>query len=170
MEPFPKLLGITFDPKLSFIQHFKIITNKATAKINILRILKNKIKNNTNFIINVYKIIVRSIFDYSHLAITSINSQNSTMIQKIQNKCLRICINPPLLTSTANLHSIVNIQTIHTRAKILTDSYLRKAELENTLIKFIISEYKINSELHEGSQLIGRKPHKTILFDSFKST
>jgi hypothetical protein len=86
---------------------------------------------------------------------TTINSQNSTIIQKIQNKCLRICINPLLLTSTTNLHSIVNTQTVQTRAKILTDSNLRKAEIENTLTKSIISDYKIKSDLNEGSQLIG---------------
>jgi hypothetical protein len=43
LDPYPKLLGFTFDPKLAFNQHFQNIINKVTLKINILRIVKSKI-------------------------------------------------------------------------------------------------------------------------------
>jgi hypothetical protein len=49
LEPFPKFLGVTFDPKISFTNLFRNVERKAISKINILRILKSKVGHNSKF-------------------------------------------------------------------------------------------------------------------------
>lgn len=163
LDPYPKLLGITFDPKLAFNQHFQNIINKATPKINILRILKSKIKNNKRFLINIYKILIRSIMDYSDLIIATTKESSTLILQKLQNRILRICLNAPLFTSTSSLHNIANLPTVKERALTLAKQYVNKAVQSNDLIKLTIIDYESNKQLYEGSNIVGRLPSTTPL-------
>ncbi len=42
LEPYPKFLGITFDPNLSFNKEAVCIMEKMNQRINMLKILKSK--------------------------------------------------------------------------------------------------------------------------------
>ena len=116
LDPFPNFLGVTFDPKVSFTNHFRNIEPKAISKINILRILKSKVGYNSKFLINIYKTLIRSLLDYSDIVITTASSSSIDILQKIQNRALRICLNPPLHTATKTLHAQANIQIVKDRA------------------------------------------------------
>jgi hypothetical protein len=164
LDPFPKLLGINFDPKLSFHKHFKQIQQRAMSKISILRILKSKIGyHNNKFLINVYKTLVRSIFDYSDIIIATANPTSAQIVQKVQNIFLRICCNAPLLTSTTALHEQARVETIQTRSLSLSKKYLRKAYASNDLIKKLYDNYLLDKDRLEGSNILGRSPTKTPL-------
>jgi len=164
LDPFPKLLGINFDPKLSFHKHFKQIQQRAMSKISILRILKSKIGyHNNKFLINVYKTLVRSIFDYSDIIIATANPTSAQIVQKVQNIFLRICCNAPLLTSTTALHEQARVEAIQTRSLSLSKKYLRKAYASNDLIKKLYDNYLLDKDRLEGSNILGRSPTKTPL-------
>ena len=164
LDPFPKLLGISFDPKLSFFKHINEIGKKAMSKIQIIRILKSKIKQNNNkFLIVIYKSLVRSLLDYSDIILATASASIISNVQKIQNRVLRICMNPPFQTSTISLHTMANIETVKDRSLALAKSYLKKAITVNELVKNLFSDYEINKEIHEGSMINGRTPCRTPL-------
>ena len=163
LDPYPKLLGIMFDPNLSFKKHFKNIIQKAYPKLNILKRLQQKMKNNHKFNLIIYKILIRSIFDYSDLIINAASDPTTNILQKFQNKCLRLCLSTSLFTSTLSLHKLANMETIIDRAAILSKKYIARANISNPLITTLINEYKNASDIHEGSNIKGRKPVSTLL-------
>ena len=134
------------------------------SKIQIIRILKTKIKQNNNkFLIVIYKSLVRSLFDYSDIILATASASIISNVQKIQNRVLRICMNPPFQTSTISLHTMANIETVKDRSLALAKSYLKKAITVNELVKNLFSDYEINKEIHEGSMINGRTPCRTPL-------
>ena len=61
IEPFPKFLVITFDPKISFENNIEEITPKIINRFNILKILKgNYWKTKSKILINHNKPLVRT--------------------------------------------------------------------------------------------------------------
>ena len=68
-DPHPKFLGIIFDARLSFSKSNEYIKEKVRDRINILKILSydKHWSLPETFLINLYKVLVRSIFDYSSL-------------------------------------------------------------------------------------------------------
>ena len=162
IDPYPKLLGITLDPKLSFTQHVQNIIEKATPRINLIRILKSK-NNDKKFLVNIYKILIRSLIDYSDLVIATTKSLASEPLQKLQNRALRICLNTPLFTRTTTIHNIANVPMVKDRAFQLSKQYLSKALINNSLIKSTVDDFLTNKEKYEGKSVIGRKPILTPL-------
>ena len=118
---------------------------------------------NNKFLINVYKTLVRSIFDYSDIIIATANPTSAQIVQKVQNIFLRICLNAPLLTSTISLHEQARVETIQTRSLSLSKKYLRKAYASNDLIKKLYDNYLLDKDRLEGSTILGRSPTKTPL-------
>jgi hypothetical protein len=148
IDPYPKLLGITPDPKLSFTQHVQNIIEKATPRINLIRILKSK-NNDKKFLVNIYKILIRSLIDYSDFVIATTKPLASEPLQKLQNRALRICLNTPLFTRTM----------VKDRAFQLSKQYLSKALINNSLIKSTVDDFLTNKEKYEGKSVFGRKPN-----------
>ena len=61
--------------------------------------------NDKKFLVNIYKILIRSLIDYSDLVIATTKSLASEPLQKLQNRALRICLNTPLFTRTTTIHN-----------------------------------------------------------------
>ena len=118
---------------------------------------------NNKFLINVYKTLVRSIFDYLDIIIATANPTSVQIVQKGQNIFLRICLNAPLLTSTIALHEQARVETIYTRSLSLAIKYLSKAYASNDLIKKLYDNYLLDKDRLEGSTILGRSPTKTPL-------
>ena len=118
---------------------------------------------NNKFLINVYKTLVRSIFDYLDIIIATANPTSVQIVQKGQNIFLRICLNAPLLTSTIALHEQARVETIQTRSLSLAKKHLSKAYASNDLIKKLYDNYLLDKYRLEGSTILGRSPTKTPL-------
>jgi hypothetical protein len=89
----PKLLGINFDPKLSFDYHFKCLEKDIKKRINIIKILKSKHWSSTQeFLLIFYKSFIRPLIDYANFPYLIANKTTKDKIQKIQKKILRICL------------------------------------------------------------------------------
>ncbi len=116
MEAFPKFLGIVFDPKLSFNEHVYSITPKIYKRINILRILKGKLwRSPSNFLINLYKSIIRPIFEYANFPFISMSDSNFSKMQKIENKIVRLYLSSSIYDSTVEIHETSQLDLLKPR-------------------------------------------------------
>ena len=108
----PKVLGLTFDPKLTYAEHIKNTTTKASKTINILKTLTStQWGKQKETITATYKAITRPILEYSSTIWSPITSNtNINKLQTIQNTALRIATG-----CTAD----TNIQHLHDETKIL---------------------------------------------------
>jgi hypothetical protein len=65
----PKFLGIIFDSHLSFESHVKSIKAKCMSRLNIIKILSHRSwKLSKNTLVNIYRSLIGSLFDYIHFA------------------------------------------------------------------------------------------------------
>jgi len=143
MDPFPKFLGITLDPKLSFKRHLERISNITLAKINIFRRIKSfNWRNGKKLSLILYNSLIRSLFDYCHV-IDQCGTQRLTgYLQKIQNRILRIIKWFPLKTSSKSIHEYFNIAPIDHRLSSLFKKFVQKRN-DHALLQQEIKTYII---------------------------
>ena len=102
----PKILGVTFDPKLNFNEHTKNIHTAAIKSTNIIKSLTG-----TNWgkqketIVATYTAITRPILEYASTVWSSIISDtNTNKLQTIQNTALRIATGCTRDTNINHIH------------------------------------------------------------------
>ena len=91
-NPFPKILGLNFDPKLTFSEHIKYTKTKAYKTIKIYKALTGTSwGKNRETIINTNKSITRPILEYACSTWAPIiSTTNYNHLQIVQNQIARI--------------------------------------------------------------------------------
>jgi hypothetical protein len=139
IDKYPKFLGITFDPSLNFKKHFEFLISKCHSSLNLLKVLRNKIKNK-NKLINIYKALTLSNINYSFINYTIASQQIKNEIQKIQNSALKIIYKKSFYFSTNKLHIMANINSIQAVNDKLLNNYLKKIMINKNRLE-LFSEY-----------------------------
>jgi hypothetical protein len=91
-NPEPVFLGITFDERLCFNVHFSKLRIRALKRLNIIKIFSHRSWHFTKkTLLNVYRALIGSLFDYSFFTVSCVSSTNLKSIQTVQNRAIR-CI------------------------------------------------------------------------------
>lgn len=115
--------------------------------MNLLKILAYD-KNwrlNQHLLLKIYKVLIRSILDYSCVSLAALTIDLRKKFEIIQNNALRIILNIKLSdeVSIEKLRERVNISSIEERHTMLLDRYYENAlTTENPLIKDLFKGYK----------------------------
>ena len=86
----------------------------------------------------LYKVYVRSIFEYGSVCFLHCPDALLGYLQKIQNKAIRICLRLPRYVSISLLHKAACLPTIKDRLQDLASRMVRKMTASNPLIGEII--------------------------------
>lgn len=132
-----KYLGLTLDTRLRWGPHITSIRNKALATMASLYPIFNR--NSSLSIKNkliILKSIIRPILVYGAPVWSNISNTNMSKLQTIQNKCIKIIYNTPLLTNLKKLHTQHKIANIKDHChKLTTKFYTNTTNVHtNTLI------------------------------------
>ena len=99
--PHIKFLGITFDNKMTFAEHFEEILECCNNKFHCLRILVNKKWGpSPATILQIYKQCVRPIFEYGIVSTITVSESVINKIQRVQNSFIRLALRLPKYVST----------------------------------------------------------------------
>ena len=103
--PHIKLLGITFDNRMTFTKHFEEILECCNQKFHRLRILVNKKwgPSPTN-ISHIYKQCVRPIFEYGIVSTITVSESIINKIQRVRNSSIRLALCHPKYVCARLLH------------------------------------------------------------------
>ena len=82
LDPFPIFLDIQLEPKLSFTKQLDRITEKTNNKINLLRKIKGMKVNAKKVNLMLYKSLIRSVFDYSFIILSTSTQKITHRLQK----------------------------------------------------------------------------------------
>ena len=103
--PQVKFLGITFDSKFTFKQHFGDILGRCNARYQRIRLLTNKKWGpSPSTILQIYKQCVRPIFEYGSLSTITTSDTIISEIERLQNKFIRLPLGLPNYISVKLLH------------------------------------------------------------------
>jgi hypothetical protein len=88
----PVFLGVTFDERLSFNTHYANLRARALKRLNIIKFFSHRSwRIDVNTLINIYRALIGSVFDYSFFTVTSTSDTSLSLVQRVQNRAIR-CI------------------------------------------------------------------------------
>ena len=156
-----KYLGVTLDPKLSFGLHIKQVKNTVTHKMFMLSKVRCYLNNEA--LLTVYKSMVLPYFDYVDVVIAGTSLNLLSKLQKLQDKCLKICLN---ITEKCESNAL------HNRAKVAKLSDRREMHVNNFVFRLIQNGSLMPAQTRDGTQTrTSSAPYLDVLMpvnDTFK--
>ena len=126
----PKILGLTFDPKLTYNSHIRKTSDKARNTLKLLKALTStKWGKQKETIVATYKAITRPILEYASTIWSPIASTTGiTKLQTIQNMALRIATGCTSDTNIQHLHNETNILPLSAHLKLHSSQLRQKSQ------------------------------------------
>ena len=126
----PKILGLTFDPKLNFSKHLQITKEKAQNSLRIVKALSGTSwGKQKECLTTTYKAITRPIMEYASTVWSPVASAtNINHLQVIQNSALRTATGNTVDTNSAHLHQETMILPIPEHLKLHASQLRQKSK------------------------------------------
>ena len=118
-------------------------------------------------LIQLYKIYIRSIFEYGSISFLHCPDSTLNIMQKVQNKAIRICLKLPQYISVKLLHESSCLPTVKERLHELGKNILSKMRFNNPLIRAMANKKEaqnIKSIREHGINFVGRSHHSPLDF------
>ena len=125
-----KFLGVEIDSRLTFNKHIDSINNKATKRINLLKMLARHGVNPTT-LMRLYKIYVRPLSEYGSASFITAPSSQFDRLKRIENEAIRASLHLPKYIRTTLLHEYASLEPIRDRLLKLNASLLSRMKLYN---------------------------------------
>ena len=122
----PKILGVTFDPHLCFHKHVEALVQRATPRLNILKLLTGTSwGQQKETLVATFKSLVGSLFTYAAPIWFPNTSRHSiNRLQTIQNSALRIATGCVRMTPIDHLHAEARVLRVGEHLSMLCSQYL----------------------------------------------
>ena len=134
-----KFLGVEIDSSLRFKDHIQDLALRAEKRLNILRILAWG-GTDPKILLRLYKVYIRSIFEYGSVCFVHCPDATLDTLQKIQNKAIRICLRLPQYVSLGLLHKSACLPMLKDRLCQLGLKMVARMNDNNPLIRGLVLE------------------------------
>lgn len=141
-----KYLGCIIDENLTFSEHFSYVTNKVAKKINVLGRVANNVSSWAKM--TIYKTIIAPHFYFCSTLLFLMNNSEMDILQKKQNKALRIILGCHKRTSRIDMLEATNLLSVRQTVTFNTMLFIYKM-LNQLLPSHLLSNCKFVSDVHE---------------------
>ena len=143
-DEYPRFLGIKFDERLTFGAHYEELRTKCLKRLNIIKIISHRSwKLSQATLLSVYYALVRSTIDYVFFSIGVVAVTNILVLQRIQNRGLKLIFKPPPRTNLARLEEKNKIENIKNRLLFLLSNFVNQSiRNQNPLVTRLWNEYE----------------------------
>ena len=126
--PTYKYLGVMLDQTLNFTHHISSLTRVIQHKLTLLSKVKKYLNNDVS--LHIYKTMILPFFDYADVIYDRANTTKLDKLQRLQNKCLKICLGQDRRYSTNRAHKEAKVPFLKERrtSHILNFMYKRKSD------------------------------------------
>ena len=122
--PTYKYLGITLDSTLSFNYHVRTVSNMVSYKVNLLAKIRKFLDEKVA--LKIYKSMILPYLDYGDIIYNTASQEGLDKLQRLQNRCLKICKNLSIRFDTKELHSITKFPMLETRRRAHINNFMYK--------------------------------------------
>ena len=123
-----KFLGLTFDHKLSWTPHIKILKAKCVNTLKIIKYLSHpRIGCNRKLLLQLYKSLIRSQLDYGSPIYTQACKSTTKLLDSIQTSALRLSLGAFRTSPHLSLCAEAGEPTLHFRSLAITANFLASA-------------------------------------------
>ena len=125
-EKNPKILGVTFDPTLTFSTHVENVVRRAKERLSIMKALAGTTwGQQKESLITTYKATIRSLFTYAApIWFPLISPTNITKLQRVQNAAARIATGSVKLSAESHLHAETKMLPVQDHLSLLCCQHL----------------------------------------------
>ena len=125
-----KYLGVILDPTLTYNHHISSIVRTVLHKMTLMAKVKKYLNNDVA--LQIYKSMILPYFDYADVIFHKSNKSAVDKLQRLQNRCLRICMGANRRLGTDRIHKTLSIPFLEDRrgAHVLNFMFNRKAKKE----------------------------------------
>ena len=126
LVPSYKYLGFTLDSTLNFGKHLSTTIKTVQHKLVLLGKIRKYLKSEVA--LKIYKTMVLPYIDYADVIYSKARAADLEKVQRLQNRCLKLCQVRDRLFSTDRVHKDANVPFLHDRRKAhtLNFMYIRK--------------------------------------------
>ena len=147
-----KFLGVEIDGVLSFAKHIDTITNRASRRLNVLKVLARH-GVEPKILINLYKSYVRPIIEYGSSAFIATSTTQFDRLKRIQNEAIRVCLRLPRYIRSELLHEYASLEQIRDRLLKMNSSLLNRMKTHNDHIKNLCETNSSYSDMQPRSPI-----------------
>ena len=141
-----KYLGFILDNTLSFKKHSQYIQKKIRKKLFFFYRISANLSMASRLL--VYNTIIQPHFNYCSSLLFLLDKNSQSVLQKLQNRGMRIILRCNRYTPISLMLEILNWQSIHHRLYYFTMIFLYKI-LQGLLPSYLRSFVTFNHEIHE---------------------
>ena len=127
-----KYLGMVLDPTLNYNHHISSILRTVLHKMVLLAKLKKYLHNDVA--LQIYKSMLLPYFDYVDVIYHKSNSSDLEKIQRLQNRCLRVCMGFDRRYSVDRAHRIAETPFLRDRRRAHVLNFMYKRKDNQTLL------------------------------------
>ena len=138
----PKILGMTFDPKLTFSEHINATEEKAKDTLKLVKAISGTDwGQHKETLVSTYKTYTRPVLEYACAAWAPIASvTNIDKLQRVQNAALRCATGHTRDTNTIHCHQETQVLPLAKHMRLLTSQYRESARDVEHPMHYAISE------------------------------
>ena len=127
--PSYKYLGIILDSKLNYNLHVNQVIRTVLHKLILLSKMTKYLKDEVT--LRIYKTMLLPYFDYADFIFNKATNKDLEKLQRLQNKCLKICMGKDRRFSTEAIHKVANVPFLDDRreAHVLNFMHVRKSNI-----------------------------------------
>ena len=120
--PTYKYLGITLDSTLTFRCHVRTVSNVIAYKTNLLAKVRKFLTEKVA--LKIYKSMVLPYFDYGDVIYNTAGQEGLDKLQRLQNRCLKICKGFDIRFNTNELHVITKMPLLKFRREAHVNNFM----------------------------------------------
>lgn len=140
-----KYLGIIIDSHLKFDKHITFISKKIGKKIGCMARMASFLSPQIK--LTLYKSLISPHFDYCSSIFWNMNKQNFEILQKLQNKCMRVIL---MCNRRTHINDMLKAtQLLSVKQRVMYNTYLLIFKMKNNLVpSYLCSKIIYNSDVH----------------------
>ena len=148
-----KYLGLILDSTLNYNHHISSVIRNVLHKLLLLSKLKKYLHNDVAT--SIYKSMLLPYLDYADVVFYKSNSNDLDKLQRMQNRCLRICAGHDRRFSTDRVHKLTSTPFLKDRryAHVLNFMYIRKRRPD------LLNNREIRTRAHDAPLFNVKIPH-----------
>lgn len=122
-----KFLGLYLTPTLSWNRHIQYLKQRVSSYVNFLRSVAGQSWGSHPLVLlKIYKSCIRPIVEYGAMFFADCPEWISIQLDRIQWKCIRVCIGSTKTTHTQSLEVLSGLMPLKIRREISADNFVNK--------------------------------------------